>query len=82
LLLWAYRIWLCGARLLLIAPHVMEPMCKPAPAAVLEPRETSRGSLERDPKKLLNFFDEDMFQLFDFERVLIDQMSPFEWDAL
>jgi hypothetical protein len=60
----------------------MEPMRKPAPAAVLAPRETCRGSPERDPKKLLDVFDGDMFQLFDFERVLIDQMSPFEWDAL
>jgi len=31
---------------------------------------------------LLDVFDGDMFQLFDLERVLIDQMSPFEWDAL
>jgi hypothetical protein len=60
----------------------MEPMRKPALAAVLGPRETCRGSLEHDPKNLLDFFDEDMFQLFDFERVLIDQMSPFDWDAL
>jgi hypothetical protein len=56
----------------------MEPMRKPAPAAVLGPRETSRGSPERDLKKLLDVSDEDMFQLFDFERILINQMSPFE----
>ena len=60
----------------------MEQMRKPAPAAVLGPRETFRGSPERDPEKLLDVFDGDMFQLFDLERVLIDQMSPFEWDAL
>ena len=38
--------------------------------------------LEHVPKKLLDFFDQDMLQLFDFERVLIDQMIPFDRDAL
>jgi hypothetical protein len=38
--------------------------------------------LEHVPKKLLDFFDSDMLQLFDFERVLIDQMVPFDRDAL
>ena len=37
---------------------------------------------EHVPKKLLDFFDQDMPQLFDFERVLIDQMIPFDRDAL
>jgi hypothetical protein len=34
------------------------------------------------PKKLLAFFDQDMLQLFDFERILIDQMILFDQDAL
>ena len=38
--------------------------------------------IEHVPKKLLDFFDQDMLQLFDFERVLIDQMIPFDRDAL
>jgi hypothetical protein len=38
--------------------------------------------LEHVPKKLLAFFDQDMLQLFDFERVLIDQMILFDQDAL
>jgi hypothetical protein len=38
--------------------------------------------LEHVPKKLPDFFDQDMLQLFDFERVLIDQMIPFDRDAL
>ena len=37
---------------------------------------------EHVPKKLLDFFDQDMPQLFDFERVLIDQMILFDRDAL
>jgi hypothetical protein len=40
------------------------------------------SGLEHVPKKLLDFFDQDMLQLFDFERVLIDQMIPFDRDAL
>ena len=32
-------------------------------------------------KKFLDFFDSDMLQLFDFE-LLIDQMVPFDRDAL
>ncbi len=39
-------------------------------------------SLEHVPKKLLDFFDKDMLQLFEIERVLIDQMVPFDRDAL
>jgi hypothetical protein len=31
---------------------------------------------------LLDLFDQDMLQLFDFERVLIDQMILFDRDAL
>jgi hypothetical protein len=50
-------------------------------------RDRARGSLhiysqEHVPKKLLDFFAQDMLQLFDFERVLIDQMIPFDRDAL
>jgi hypothetical protein len=30
--------------------------------------------LEHVPKKLLAFFDQDMLQLFDFERVLFDHV--------
>jgi hypothetical protein len=37
--------------------------------------------LEHVQKKLLDFFDSDVLQLFDFERVLIDQMVPFDRDA-
>ena len=32
-------------------------------------------------KKLRDFFDSDMLQLFDFERVLNDQMILFDLDA-
>jgi hypothetical protein len=39
-------------------------------------------TLEHVPKKLLAFFDSDMVQLFDFARVLIDQMILFDRDAL
>jgi len=42
----------------------------------------SASALEHVPKKLLDFFDSDMLQLFDFERDLIDQMIPLERDAL
>jgi hypothetical protein len=42
----------------------------------------STSDLEHVPKKLLDFFDSDMLQLFDFEGVVIDQMIPFDWDAL
>ncbi len=37
---------------------------------------------EHDPKKLLDFFDSDMLQLFDFERFLFDQMILFDREAL
>jgi hypothetical protein len=39
-------------------------------------------ALEQVPKKLTGYFDKNMLQLFDFERVLTDQMIPFEWVAL
>jgi hypothetical protein len=39
-------------------------------------------ALEQVPKKLTGFFDKNMLQLFDFERVLTDQKIPFDRDAL
>gem|GEM_PF-5304212 len=42
----------------------------------------SASGLVPVPKKLLVFFDSDRLQLFEFERVLIDQMIPFDRDAL
>ncbi len=39
-------------------------------------------ALEQVPKKLTALFDKNMLQLFDFERVLTDQMIPFDRDAL
>ena len=38
--------------------------------------------LEHVPRKLPGFFDHEMRQLFEFERVLVDQMIPFYGDAL
>jgi hypothetical protein len=38
--------------------------------------------LEHVPKKLLDFFDENMLQLFESERSLFDQMSPSDREAL
>jgi hypothetical protein len=35
----------------------------------------------RNQKKLLAFFVTDVLQLFDFERVVTDQMVPFDRDA-
>jgi hypothetical protein len=34
------------------------------------------------PKKLLDFFDEDMLRLFDFERFLFDRVIPRDREAL
>jgi hypothetical protein len=39
-------------------------------------------ALEQVPKKLTGYFDKNMLQLFDFERVLTDQMIPFDRVAL
>jgi hypothetical protein len=43
---------------------------------------TKSSNLENPTKKLLIFNYRDMIQLFDFERVLIDQMFPFDRDVL
>ena len=47
---------------------------RPGPPAV--------APLEHVPKKLLDFFVSNMLKLFDFERVLVDQMVLFYRDAL
>jgi hypothetical protein len=58
-------------------------------AAILVTAFITRGwfkrlqhSLEHVPKKLCDFFDQDVLQLFDFELRLIDQMILFDRDAL
>ncbi len=38
--------------------------------------------LEHVPKKLLDFFDKDMLQLFEFERFLFDHVIPRDREAL
>ena len=38
--------------------------------------------LEHVPKKLLDFFDEDMLQLFEIERFLFDHVIPRDREAL
>jgi len=38
--------------------------------------------LEQVPKKLTDFFDENLLQRFDFERFLIDHMTPCDREAL
>ncbi|MDQ6703076.1 MAG: hypothetical protein M3Z96_08260 [Pseudomonadota bacterium] len=41
-----------------------------------------RATVSMSLKKLLGFFDADMLQLFDFERVLFDHMIPRDREAL
>ena len=41
-----------------------------------------RFMLEHVPKKLIDFFDQNMLQLLNLSEVLSDQMSPFDRDAL
>lgn len=38
--------------------------------------------LEHVPKKLIDFFDKDMLQHFDFEQFLFDHMIPRDQEAL
>jgi hypothetical protein len=40
------------------------------------------GSPEHVPKKLLDFFDQDMLQLIDIERFLFDHMIPCDRETL
>jgi hypothetical protein len=40
------------------------------------------SALEHVPKKLLDFFDKDMLQLFEFERFLFDHVIPRDREAL
>ncbi len=42
----------------------------------------AREALEQAPKKLRDFFDENLLQLFDFERFLIDHMIPCDRETL
>jgi hypothetical protein len=39
-------------------------------------------SLGQVPKKLTDFFDENLLKYFDFERFLIDHMIPCDREAL
>jgi len=50
-------------------------MHEPAPRPSLFVRNGSR-QLEHVPKELLDFFDQNMLQLFESERFLIDRMIP------
>jgi hypothetical protein len=45
-------------------------------------RFSAAAGLEHVPKKLIDFFDEDMLQLFEFERFLFDPMIPRDREAL
>jgi hypothetical protein len=38
--------------------------------------------LEHGPKKLLDFFDSDMLEIFGFERFLFDRVISRDWEAL
>jgi len=40
------------------------------------------ATLEHVPKKLLDFFDQNMLEFFESERFLFDQMSPSDREAL
>jgi hypothetical protein len=42
----------------------------------------ARRRLEQVPKKLTDFFDENLLRRFDFERFLIDHMIPCDREAL
>ena len=45
-------------------------------------RNGAGGALEQVPKKLIDFFDEDLLQHFDIERFPIDHMIPCDREAL
>ena len=40
------------------------------------------GGFERVPKKVIDFFDSDMLQLFEFERFLFHHVIPRDREAL
>jgi len=42
----------------------------------------TRRSLEHVPEKLVDFSDQNMLQLFDFERFLLDWMIPSDRKTL
>jgi hypothetical protein len=69
--------------LLIVEPKQMR-FHRLASKSVDQPLESKHGLLilGHVPKKLLDFFDPDVLQLFDFERVLFDQRIPFDRDAL
>jgi hypothetical protein len=46
------------------------------------PRMSNWRDLEHVPKKLIDFFDKNMLQLFESERFLFDQMIPSDREAL
>ena len=76
-----------GARVKCPAPDRV-PVVAPNIGAVLagvnfDPAVARRiDALEHVPKKLLGFFDEDMLQLFEFERFLFDHVIPRDREAL
>jgi len=45
-------------------------------------RMTRPTTLEHVPNKLLDFFDQDMLQLFEFERFIFDHVIPRDREAL
>jgi hypothetical protein len=44
--------------------------------------DNANGVLEHVPKKLTDFFDQNMLQLVELERFLFDQMIPSDREAL
>jgi len=49
---------------------------------LLNRRNQPEADLEQVPKKVIDFFDQDMLQLFESERFLFDQMIPSDREAL